>query len=404
MLVVATAAGGTAMAETKDPKLVAKEREVIRQQLKQVRQNIEQTTNRQTSTSKELMAVEKSIAESNVQLQRLQKENERLKAEILAISEDQAETEKSIERQKNRLGKVLRSQHRRSQYNPMHAWLGGQSRQAISRDAFWYEHISAAEVSVGETLQEELDELEALLGAKEERQDQVQRNENAQQRKKVVLLEQQDTRKQLLGELNKRLESQKQEASRLERDEKRMTSLIEELAEAIRLAKKRAEAERKTAESKSKPAQQRRSEMTYSTAPDNGDFAKLKGRLELPSGGEITGRFGQTRSSDGSGPAWRGIFIKVGQGAPVKAVSNGKVVFSEWLRGFGQLIILDHGDQYMSIYGNNQRLLRAVGDTVKQGDSIASVGDSSGNLETGLYFELRHQGQPIDPLKWAVTR
>jgi septal ring factor EnvC (AmiA/AmiB activator) len=397
------ASSGT-LAQMKDPKAVANEREVIRQQLKQVRQNIEQTTSRQTSTSKELVAVEKSIAESNAQLLRLQKENERLKAEIVAISENQDETEKSIEQQKNRLGKVLRSQHRRSQYNPMHAWLGGQSRQAISRDAYWYEHISSAEVAVGETLQEELDELEALLGAKEERQEQVQRNEDSQQRKKVVLLEQQDTRKQLLGELNKRLESQKQEVSRLERDEKRMTTLIEELAEAIRLAKKRAESERKTAENRSKPSQQRRSEMTFSTVPDNGEFAKLKGRLELPAGGEVTGRFGQTRSSDGSGPAWRGIFLKVGQGAPVKAVSSGKVVFSEWLRGFGQLIILDHGDQFMSIYGNNQRLLKSVGDTVKQGDVIASVGDSSGNLETGLYFELRHQGQPIDPLKWAVTR
>ena len=399
-----TMVSNVAWAESKDPKAMAKEREAIRQQLKQVRQNIEQTTSRQTSTSKELAAVEKSIAESNIQLQRLQKENERLKAEILAISEDQDETERSIERQKNRLGKVLRSQHRRSQYNPMHAWLGGQSRQAISRDAFWYEHISAAEIAVGETLREELDELEALLGAKEERQEQVQRNEDAQQRKKGVLLEQQDTRKQLLGELNKRLESQKQEANRLERDEKRMTSLIEELAEAIRLAKKRAEAERKAAESRPKANPQRRSEMTFSTVPDNGDFAKLKGRLELPSGGEITGRFGQTRSSDGSGPAWRGIFIKAGQGAPVKAVSNGKVVFSEWLRGFGQLIILDHGDQYMSIYGNNQRLAKSVGDMVKQGDTIASVGDSSGNLETGLYFELRHQGQPIDPLKWALIK
>ncbi len=396
--------------DPRDPRSAARERESIRQQLKAVRENIQQTTSKQQTANRELAAVEKSIAESNAQLQRLQKENERLRAEIRSITIDQADTEKRIVQQQERLGRVLRSHHRRAQYNPLHAWLGGQSRQAIARDAWWYEKISAAEVEVGDNLQEELDELEALLAAKEERQEQVQRNEDAQLKKKNVLVEQQETRRQLLADLGKRLETQKQEASRLERDEKRMTALIEELAEAIRQAKLKAEAERQRRADKkgsSEPAESRtvkRSETIFATAPDSGEFAKLKGRMELPASGEVTGRFGQTRSSDGSGPAWRGIFIRAAQGAPVKAVGAGKVVFAEWLRGFGQLIIIDHGDQYMSIYGNNQRLNKIVGDPVKSGETIASVGDSSGNLETGLYFEMRHQGQPFDPQKWTSGR
>lgn len=396
--------------DPRDPKTAARERENIRQQLKAVRENIQQTTSKQQVANRELAAVEKSIAESNAQLQRLQRENERLRAEIRAINTDLADTEKRIVQQQERLAQVLRSHHRRAQYNPLHAWLGGQSRQAIARDAWWYEKISSAEVEVGESLHEELDELEALLNAKEERQEMVQRNEDAQLKKKSVLVEQQETRRLLLADLGKRLESQKLEASRLERDEKRMTALIEELAEAIRQAKLRAEAERqRRAEKKGNdtPTESRtvkRSENIFATAPDSGEFAKLKGRMELPANGEITGRFGQTRSSDGSGPAWRGIFIRATQGAPVKAVGSGKVVFAEWLRGFGQLIIIDHGDQYMSIYGNNQRLNKIVGDPVKSGETIASVGDSSGNLETGLYFEMRHQGQPFDPQKWTSGR
>lgn len=425
---VQAATQAASQTDPKDPKSAARERDAIRQQLKTVRQNIQQTTSRQQETNRELVAVEKSIAESNAQLQRLQRENERLKAEIRAITADQVDTEKRIDLQQSRLGKVLRSHHRRAQYNPLHAWLGGQSRQAIARDAWWYEKISAAEVQVGEDLQEELEELEALLAAKEERQDQVQRNEDAQLKKKTVLVEQQETRRQLLADLGKRLETQKQEASRLERDEKRMSALIEELAEAIRQAKLRAEAERQArlkAESerqrradRREPERRdaeavngnntgktiRRSETIIATAPDSGEFARLKGRMELPVQGDIAGRFGQTRSSDGTGPAWRGMFIRASQGAPVRAVGSGKVVFAEWLRGFGQLIIIDHGDQYMSIYGNNQRLNKIVGDAVKSGETIASVGDSSGNLETGLYFEMRHQGQPFDPQKWAVNR
>jgi septal ring factor EnvC (AmiA/AmiB activator) len=88
----------------------------------------------------------------------------------------------------------------------------------------------------------------------------------------------------------------------------------------------------------------------------------------------------------------------------VRAVGNGRVVFAEWLRGFGEIVIIDHGDQFLSVYGNNGKLLKRSGDSVKAGDTIAETGNSSGNLDTGLYFELRHQGQPFDPVSWTKGR
>ena len=88
----------------------------------------------------------------------------------------------------------------------------------------------------------------------------------------------------------------------------------------------------------------------------------------------------------------------------VKAVAGGTVVFADWLRGFGNLLIIDHGDDFLSVYGNNESLLAAVGASVKGGESVATVGNSGGNPDSGLYFELRHRGQPFDPLKWASTR
>jgi len=132
-----------------------------------------------------------------------------------------------------------------------------------------------------------------------------------------------------------------------------------------------------------------------------GSFAQLKGRLRLPLRGDITGRFGARR--DG-GPSWKGVFIRAAQGAEVRAVAPGRVVFAEWLRGFGNLLIIDHGDQYLSIYGNNEALLRQPGDRVGSGEAIATTGNSGGNPETGLYFELRFQGRPFDPLTWARLR
>ena len=132
-------------------------------------------------------------------------------------------------------------------------------------------------------------------------------------------------------------------------------------------------------------------------APD-GAFASLKGQLRAPVSGKIEARFGAKR---GDGPSWKGVFIRAAEGAEVRAIAGGRVVFAEWLRGFGNLIIVDHGGQYMSIYGNNQSLLKRAGDIVKAGDSIASAGNSGGNEESGLYFELRHQGRPFDPVGWV---
>jgi septal ring factor EnvC (AmiA/AmiB activator) len=118
----------------------------------------------------------------------------------------------------------------------------------------------------------------------------------------------------------------------------------------------------------------------------------------MPVRGELVGRFGSPRSD--SGLTWRGLFIQAPAGREVKAVAPGRIVFADWLRGFGNLLILDHGDGFMSLYGNNEALLGSLGDSVRGGEAVATVGASGGNTATGLYFELRHQGKPFDPLGW----
>ncbi|GGC08532.1 murein hydrolase activator EnvC family protein [Pseudoduganella buxea] len=132
-------------------------------------------------------------------------------------------------------------------------------------------------------------------------------------------------------------------------------------------------------------------------APD-GAFASLKGQMRAPVSGRIGAKFGSKR---GDGPSWKGVFILAGEGTEVHAVAGGRVVFADWLRGFGNLIIVDHGGQYMSIYGNNQSLLRRAGEIVKGGDVIAAAGNSGGNEQSGLYFELRHKGRAFDPAGWV---
>ena len=97
----------------------------------------------------------------------------------------------------------------------------------------------------------------------------------------------------------------------------------------------------------------------------------------------------------------KGVFIRSAEGQPVRSVAAGRVVFADWMRGFGNLLILDHGETYLSVYGNNEALLKQPGDTVSAGEPIATVGSTGGSPETGLYFELRHLGKAFDPLRWS---
>ncbi len=132
-------------------------------------------------------------------------------------------------------------------------------------------------------------------------------------------------------------------------------------------------------------------------------FSALRGKLALPVAGELTGRFGAPRvgTAGASGIEAKGVFIRAPEGQPVKAVAGGQVVYADWMRGFGNLLIVDHGEAYLSIYANNESLLRQVGDAVAPGDAVATTGASGGNEESGLYFELRHLGRAFDPLRWV---
>jgi septal ring factor EnvC (AmiA/AmiB activator) len=117
------------------------------------------------------------------------------------------------------------------------------------------------------------------------------------------------------------------------------------------------------------------------------------------------GRFGAPRiAADAGGASAKGVFIRATEGEMVRAVAAGRVVYADWMRGFGNLLIVDHGENFLTIYGNNESLLKQTGDAVMLGEALATVGASGGNEETGLYFELRHEGRPFDPLGWVKLR
>jgi murein hydrolase activator len=131
-------------------------------------------------------------------------------------------------------------------------------------------------------------------------------------------------------------------------------------------------------------------------------FAKLKGKLAWPVQGKLVGDYGKPR--DGGPVRWNGVLLEASQGTQVRAVYHGRIAFADWLPGLGLLIIVDHGDGYLSLYGHNEALLKEPGEWVEPGESIAQVGDTGGRARPGLYFEIRHNGEPVNPHPWIAGR
>jgi septal ring factor EnvC (AmiA/AmiB activator) len=232
--------------------------------------------------------------------------------------------------------------------------------------------------------------------------DELAEIERGQQQQRAALVEQQKRRQVLLAQIADRVKTQRREIETLRRNDQRLTKLIDDLAKIIARQAKQAKQAKHTKKAKKQhpeQAPQETQQANYDPGPVSGVFARLRGKLHLPVHGEVSNRFGARRGEGGT--LWKGLFIRAAEGSEVRAVADGQVVYADWLRGFGNLLIVDHGDDFLSIYGNNQSLLHQAGDGVKSGELLATVGSSGGNPESGLYFELRHQGRPFDPIRWV---
>lgn len=194
-----------------------------------------------------------------------------------------------------------------------------------------------------------------------------------QKQQKTSLSHDRASRKKLLARLNRDIKSQQATLDDLNSSRSRIEELLSSLGELL-------------ADIPAEPANQK-------------PFASLKGHLPWPVRGKLAAHFGSKQKHGDL--RWNGVILKTAYGTPVHAVSNGRVAFADWLQGYGFITIIDHGDGYMSLYGHNQALYKQAGDWVEAGEVIATVGDSGGQSYSGLYFEIRYQGKPVNPTKWC---
>ncbi|MCZ6458874.1 MAG: peptidoglycan DD-metalloendopeptidase family protein [Gammaproteobacteria bacterium] len=311
--------------------------------------------------------VSKVAAEVELANQDLQAVNVDLAA--LRITQSGLETQR--QEQAAKIAEHLAATYRMNGEDFLKLLLNQESPDALDRMARYHRYFTQARMTALQEFQSTLDELEVNRQKLESRQaDERAKREDLNQRR-LALVRERKQRKGLIAELDEDVESKTRERTRLETDRLRLEQLLAELR-------------RRSADL------------------DGSAFVASKQKLPWPLQGRLTHGFGQSRA-DGR-LSWHGIVLAATEGTPITAVFRGRVVFADWLRGFGLLTILDHGSGYMTLYGHADILLKAVGDWVESGELIARAGRSGGQRTSGLYFEVRQKGAARDPVGWLVKR
>jgi murein hydrolase activator len=359
--------------------------EALRTRIEQLRVEIAGAEGARTEARDQLRDSERAISAANRELRALGAEREALRAELQGLAARGRAAEAEIGARRDILGRLLVQRHLHGQRGYLRLALSGHDPSQTARELHYYGYLSEAQARLIATLRRTLVQMRDIERGMREKSAELAAVESGQKARRSELVRQQAARRAVLARVSSRLREQRREVRGLERDEARLARLIGEIAKLLANA----------------PAALRNETLPQAGAPER-RFAALKGTLRLPAKGEVTNRFGLPRA--GGGPLWKGLFIRSPPGAEVHAVAGGRVVFAEWLRGFGNLLIIDHGDAYLTIYGNNESLLRQVGDLVRTGDVVATTGNSGGSQNSGIYFELRHEGKPFDPLRWVSLR
>ncbi|WP_051304956.1 murein hydrolase activator EnvC family protein [Chitinilyticum litopenaei] len=394
----------------------------LRGQMAQIKKELAQSEASRADAADALKDSERAISEASRVLGELDNARDLTESELARLNQDISNTRNSIQASQARLGELLRGRYKAGNVEAWRLLLNRQDPNEVSRSLTYLRYLAQAQQTLAHELQVKLTELNALAEEIRQKNETLQQLARSKASQKASLEEQQARKAALVRQLSQRIDNQRDQLEKLAADEKRLTQLVERLNALLRkqeaqrvreAAQRKAAAERRAREQaqaeararqagKPPPARPPEKVQIVTEVPDatqaGARFAGLKGKLRLPVQGSVVSRYGSNR---GEGGSWKGIFIRAGSGQPVRAVATGQVVFADWLRGFGNLLIIDHGGGYMTLYGANESLLRQVGETVNPGDTIATSGNSGGMGETGVYFEIRQNGRPLDPMSWA---
>lgn len=355
-----------------------KERELkaLRAGIQSLQQQLEANQRKKSNAEKRLQDVENQISETSRELHRIDAELDTKRSQLGTLKEKRRVQASTLQRQREQLASEARTAYAMGRQQQVKLLLNQEQPSAVGRMLVYFGYFSRARLQRIEAISASLEQLSLVEESIARKTAALTDLRASQQRESERLQEKKRARKQAVAALSRELENQGGKLKRLKTNEQELQELVSSLQELL--------VDIPVDASQQQP------------------FKSLKGKLRWPTRGRLAKRFGSRRGS--AGLKWRGVMIEAAEGGDVRAVAQGRVAFSDWMRGFGLLVIIDHGDGYMSLYGHNQALYKEVGEWVDTGEVVAQLGASGGQSASGLYFELRHKGQPINPVRWCAGK
>ena len=375
---------------------------------------------------------ERSISDASRTLSELTTRQNALQRQLAARQSELGLLSREQTAHRQALSRLVVEQYRRKQQEPIRMLLMGGNPHDVRRHLVYLRALNAARVASIDTAQRRSERVFAVRTETQAKLMELEQVVRESREQRVVLQNERKDRQQMLARIAPQLEQRRRALATAQSDESRLSNLVARITamlearalaaqrEAQRSAQREAQRASKSsarasggASSGSSGATSGRASGTIRTpsvtlpAAPGELAARFKGKLRLPAVGELIARFGVPRDAAGGGaggPTWKGWFIRAPSGTSVQAVAAGRVVFADWLRGFGNLLIVDHGSGFMSLYGNNDALLQQVSAAIDAGQPVAEAGTSGGAADSGVYFELRHNGIAFDPKQWFGPR
>ena len=352
------------------------ELEALRERIEEVRAALARDRQKHSRTESELERIERRIGELAGELQRTQSSLAQARAKLERLDAERARLEQELGAHRDTLGAQLRAAYRLGRQPALRLMLRQSEPARLARALGYYGYLNQARLDAIDRTVALVGRVRAVERETEQTRQRLQQEIDALERQRRALQGARAERRRVLDRLRAAIADKDARLERMEANRAELERLLDRLSSVI---------------------------ADIPAAPlEETPFASRNGQLRWPVDGTLRARFGAPRAQGRLRS--RGLVIAAESGTEVHAVYYGRVVFADWLSGFGQLIIIDHLDGYLSLYGYNQRLLRSTGDWVTPGEPIATVGDSGGQERAGLYFEIRRDGQPIDPEGWLASR
>lgn len=384
-----------------------KQLEAARADVAELKKLLEKLQQEKSGVQKELQRTEKEMGGLEKQVKGLEGELKKSEEELKRLDQEKKKLQQSRLEQQRLIAIQARAAYQSGQQEPLRLLLNQQQPEQFSRTLTYYDYLGKARLeqlgAFNETLRQLANVEQDIAG----QQAQLQEQKSALDTRRGELANVRKERQVALAKLNKEYGAGDRKLKAREQEQIELSRVLKTIEETLARQAREAEEARRLAALEAQKARESGSRVTPAGpavssdgAAFGGPFAKAKGKLPWPVNGRLVARFGSPRAGD-SRSTWDGVLIGAHAGSQVHAVHGGRVVFADWLRGAGLLVILDHGNGYLSLYGHNQSLLKDAGDIVKAGEAIATVGTSGGQDTPALYFAIRQQGRPSDPAQWC---